>query len=218
MLTKFGVIGDIHCESILLEITVNFFKENNLNHILTVGDIVDGQGDVNLCCEILQKFEVIAVKGNHERWFFENHLRHLKNATQLTEVNPNSYEYLANLPATKVLNTPQGLLLLCHGLDRDDMIKLNPDDCGFAIESNLCLQNLITSQKYKYVINGHTHLRMVKKYGNLTIINAGSLKIKTNYHRKPCFLVVDLINQIVEFYEFKQEDHKQVFLAEKVKF
>jgi len=214
MLTKIGVIGDIHGESFLLEIALKFFEVININHILTVGDILDGEGNIDHCCELLQKYQVMAVKGNHERWFLNNHLRQLKNATQLTDINKNSYQYLANLPATKVLETPEGLLLLCHGLDTDDMIKLNPDDYGYAIESNLPLQNLINDQKYRFVINGHTHLRMVRKFENLTIINAGSLKAKSNYNRKPCFLIVDFVKKIVEYYEFTEAEEKHIFLAE----
>jgi putative phosphoesterase len=209
MCKKFGVIGDIHGNSLLLGIALNFLNKNAIDSILAVGDIVDGEGDVELCCKLLNQYKVIAVKGNHEKWFLDNHLRHLKNATQLTDITADSSEYLNNLPLIKEIETPLGLLMLCHGIGYDDSIKLNPDDYGYAIESNLALQEIVNSGKYRFMINGHTHLRMVRKFGNLTIINGGSLKGK--YSDKPCFLIVDFFKMAVNFFEFNNED---VFLAQ----
>ncbi|WP_084555209.1 metallophosphoesterase family protein [[Phormidium ambiguum] IAM M-71] len=50
-----GVIGDIHAEDKLLEKAVNFLKSKNVEKIVCVGDIVDGLGDVNECCNTLAK-------------------------------------------------------------------------------------------------------------------------------------------------------------------
>ena len=76
--------------------------------------------------------------------------------------------------------------------------SLNPDDYGYAIEVNIDIQNLIRGRKYRYVINGHTHYKMVRYFGNLTIINAGTLK----YEHNPGFLVIDFVQQFVQFYKF----------------
>lgn len=209
---KLGVIGDIHGQSFLLETALNFLTAK-VDQILAVGDIVDGDGNVNLCCELLQTYQVRAIMGNHERWFVNQELRHLKNATQITEIKPHCYEYLANLPPILEIDTAQGLLLLCHGIGTDDMSKLNPDDSDYAIESNFSLQEVINSGKYNLMVNGHTHLRMVRKINHLTIINAGSLKGK--YEEKPCFLILDLLKKIVNFYEFGED---YVILAQSIPF
>lgn len=60
------------------------------------------------------------------------------------------------------------------------------------------LQKLIEEQKYRYVINGHTHYKMVRYFGNLTIINAGALK----HEDEPGFLVINFVEQFVRFYKF----------------
>ena len=211
MYKQIGVIGDIHCQSKLLKIALEFLQKNNIKDILSVGDIIDGKGDVNKCFQLLQKYNVITVRGNHENWFLEERLRHLKHATQLIDLNLNYYEYINNLPATRELKTPLGLLLLCHGIGENDMAHLKPYDYGYAIESNFPLQDLINSRKYQFMINGHTHLRMVRKFDNLTIINGGSLKGKDE--EKPCFLIVDFVDKIVNFYEFQE---KEVILTETI--
>jgi predicted phosphodiesterase len=196
-----GAIGDIHTQEQLLEKTVDFLKSQNVDRILSTGDIVDGFGDANQCCEILRREQILAVSGNHDRWLLKNQLRDLKKATQPDSISVNSHSFLSSLPATREFPTPHGLALLCHGLGKNDMVKLNPDDYGYAIESNTDLQNLIQEQKYRYIINGHTHYKMVRYFGNLTIINAGTLRPDYN----PGFLIINFVEQFVQFYKFLED-------------
>lgn len=193
-----GVIGDVHAENQLLEKTVDFLKFKNVDKLLCVGDIVDGLGDVNECCNILMREEVLVVLGNHDRWLMKSEMRNLKEATQPDSLSEISQSFLRSLPLTLDFSTPHGSALLCHGIGENDMARLTPGDYGYAIEVNTDLQNLIREQKYKYVINGHTHYKMVRNFGKLTIINAGTLK----RDRAPGFLVVDFVQQFVQFYKF----------------
>jgi predicted phosphodiesterase len=196
-----GVIGDIHTEEKLLEKTVDFLKSQNVDRILSVGDIVDGLGDANQCCDILRREAILTVSGNHDRWLLKNEMRDLKKATQPDSLSVTSYSFLSSLPATREFATPDGLALLCHGLGKNDMAGLNPDDYGYAIEANTDLQNLIRDGKYRYVINGHTNYKMVRHFGNLTIINAGTLK---RGHEQG-FVVINFIEQFVQFYKFLED-------------
>jgi predicted phosphodiesterase len=205
-----GAIGDIHTEEQLLEKTVDFLQSQNVDRILSVGDIVDGLGDANKCCDILRHAEILAVAGNHDRWLLNNQLRDLKKATQPDSLSVTSHSFLSSLPVTREFATPDGLALLCHGLGENDMVRLNPDDYGYAIEANTDLQNLIRDGKYRYVINGHTNYKMVRHFGNLTIINAGTLK---RGHEQG-FLVINFVEQFVQFYKFLEDDAIEV--AERV--
>ena len=67
------------------------------------------------------------------------------------------------------------------------MAKIGPDDTGYAIEANEDLRRLIRDDVYRWVLNGHSHLRMVRRFGRLTVINAGSLGPR---HRA-CFFELD---------------------------
>ncbi|MGL5063522.1 MAG: metallophosphoesterase family protein [Microcoleus sp.] len=198
---KIGVIGDIHTESKLLDKAVTFLKSQKVDRILSVGDIVDGFGDADECCNILRREEIAAVLGNHDRWFLNNEMRDLKKATQPDALSEASHSFLKSLSSTLEFITPHGLGLLCHGLGKNDMCKLNPDEFGYAIEVNADLQNLIREQKYRYVFNGHTHYKMVRHFGNLTIINAGTLK--QGY--EPGFVAIDFVRQLVQFYKFVED-------------
>lgn len=211
-----GVIGDVHTEDKLLDKAVHFLKSKNVEKIVCVGDIVDGLGDVNECCNTLIREEILVVLGNHDRWLLKNEMRSLKDATQLDSLSEFSQSFLLSVPLTIDFPTPYGLALLCHGLGKNDMVRLTPHDYGYAIDVNTDLQNLIREQKYKYVINGHTHSKMVRNFGKLTIINAGTLKRGD----EPGFLLIDFVQQFVQFYKFCEgfmiEDAERVRLTSKI--
>jgi predicted phosphodiesterase len=66
-------------------------------------------------------------------------------------------------------------LLLCHGVGDNDMIRLQPGDVGYALESNLELTALIDAGVHRLVVGGHTHRVMVRRFGGLTVVNPGTL-------------------------------------------
>lgn len=214
-----GVVGDIHAHDHRLTKAVELFDRIGVDRVLSVGDITDGPGDLAACCALLQAREVVAVRGNHDRWLFENALRDLHDAHEADDLDPSSREFLRHLPATRDLMTSAGRLLLCHGLGDDDMTGVYPGDFGYGLEVNDRLQRLIRRGDYRFVVNGHTHLRMVRSFGGLTIINAGSLANNRRVMKSgektvgplfdpgdPCALVVDFANLEVQPYCFGSDD------------
>ncbi|MBP0018256.1 MAG: metallophosphoesterase family protein [Cyanobacteria bacterium SBLK] len=197
LLQRVGVIGDIHGEAKFLAIALKYLQAQKLDCLLCVGDIVDGRGNSDRCCQLLQQYRVWTVRGNHDRWLLGKEMRDLPDATQVTDISESSYHFLSNLPPTHAFLTVAGSLLLCHGIGDRDMVRLLPDDWGYALESNFELQDLIRSHQYNFVINGHTHRRMVRKFEHLTIINAGTLK--STHH--PCFAIVDFSLGWVQFFD-----------------
>lgn len=206
-LRRIGAIGDIHCEDRALELTLDFLGKQDVDLILAVGDIVDGYGDCDRCCEMLRETGVEAVRGNHDRWFLSGTSLHLRHATEsLAETNR---AWLSSLPATRRFETIAGDLLLCHGVGNDDMIRLLPhsstDDLAFALDP------LCSDRSLAFMIGGHTHHRMVRPIDGLIVINAGTL------HRDyfPGFITVDFTTRIVEGFDLV---YGQALSAEKLPF
>ena len=196
-----GVVGDIHCESDSLRAALCFLREAGVDHIFAVGDIVDGTGDANECCRLLKEFGVATVRGNHERWFLKGEMRDLPEVTLNSDVDQDTLAFISGLPPTREFDTTSGKLLLCHGLGESDMGGVWPDDQGYFLESNIALLSLMREGEYRFVVNGHTHNRMVRSFDQLTIINAGTL-----YHdHHPCFLIADFENGFVHFYDIDRE-------------
>src|SRR3954467_13546511 len=128
MLRRAGLIGDIHCEVVRLKRVIEHFRSAGVDTVLSVGDLADGPGDLNEACSLLQSAQAVVVAGNHDRWLLTGEMRDLPDATQLESVSPEARGYLAALPKTRLLESPRGSVLLCHGLGEDDMASVRPDD------------------------------------------------------------------------------------------
>jgi predicted phosphodiesterase len=184
---RIGLIGDIHAEDERLKIALDVLVSRGVELLAATGDIADGAGSVDRCCQLLESHRAVVVRGNHDRWLLAGTARALPDATPVDRVMAESQRMLARLPEMVEFDTVRGRALLCHGLGPNDMAKVTPDDFGYALESNDDLQNLLRSGAYRWILNGHSHRRMVRSFGTVTIINAGTL----TRHHEPCFLELD---------------------------
>jgi putative phosphoesterase len=196
-LRRIGLLGDIHCEDLLLETALKFLQAEGVDVVCAVGDIVDGPGNANRAIELLVEHNVLAVRGNHERWLFTGEMRGLPDANSRFDLNAASWEFLPNIPVMRNFETVAGRVLLCHGLAEDDMAGVWPDESSLALHSNITLWRLVNSREYEFILNGHTHNRMVRSFDHVTIINAGTLYRKHD----PCFCIADFEAGFVRFYD-----------------
>ena len=196
VLRRVGAIGDVHGEDVLLEAAIHFLEhEGRVDATLCVGDIVDGQGNVDRCGTLLRNHGVQTVAGNHDRWFLANEQRGLPDATR--EVRPNTWAWLESLPRTRRFRTAAGTLLLCHGVGENDMAELRPETRGYGLQALHELRALWLDPEVDLVVGGHTHARMVRPFPGLVFINAGTL------HREhgPGFVMLDFAARKVELYD-----------------
>ena len=173
--SEIGIIGDVHAEDAVLENVLAFFADRGINQILCTGDVSDGMGNLDRCVRLLTEARCITVSGNHDRWLLEDEMRMLPFSQLRSTLEAPTLDYLRNLPATVSLKLADRRILLCHGVGGNDMNFLNPDDSGYAIESNMELQELMRRRQYHLMIDGHTHKRTVRRFGPLWNINAGTL-------------------------------------------
>jgi predicted phosphodiesterase len=203
-LERIGIIGDVHAEDETLEFALDFLQTRvpHLDVIVCTGDIVTGPGDAGHCCAMLRDASVWTVRGNHDRWFFAAGYNRLPHFTPDAEVTGEDRLWLASLPPTLRLHTVRGFLLLCHGLGSDDMAGVLPGDTGYALDANHRLHALVGAAEYRFVVNGHTHQRMVRTFDDLTILNGGTLRSD----HQPCICVADFAAGHVQFYDLSDDD------------
>jgi len=194
MLSRLGVIGDVHCESETLGRVLDALEAMNVDAVLCVGDLVDGRGDADASLEALEARGVQCVAGNHERWLLAAEQRTLDNATH--EINEVSRTFIESLPRVRQYATPSGNVLLCHGVGGDDEAWLLPDTRGYALQDIPALRELMLDEDVQFMLGGHTHQRMVRVFAGLTVVNAGTLH--RNYEQT--FMVADFGAMRVEFY------------------
>jgi predicted phosphodiesterase len=204
---RIGLIGDIHAEDERLAAALGVFANEGVDQVLFVGDVADGQGDLDRCCALLRDARAVGVRGNHDRWLVEDTMRSLHHAHRKGELTPATLAFLQSLPPVRDVETPLGLLLLCHGVGESDMRRLSADDMGYALETQDELAALLQANRYAIVVGGHTHERMVRRFrasdlriagdATLVFVNAGTLA----RDHTPCCSVLDFIDGTVRFLE-----------------
>jgi predicted phosphodiesterase len=198
MLGRFGLLGDVHAEDVALEAALEHFVREGVDAVLCVGDVVDGEGDLERCRALLERHRVACVAGNHERWFLGDTMRSLPGAHRRGAFGAETCAFFASLPPTRAFETVAGPLLLCHGVGDDDMARLRPDDEGYALANNAALDRLLAAGRYRFAVGGHTHRRMVRRFGALCFVNPGTLF----RHHEPDFATLDLRAGVVQFFEW----------------
>lgn len=208
---KLGVLGDVHAEDQTLKAALDFLDEQKIVDIVCVGDVCTGRGNASLCCEMLDKRRIPTVCGNHDRWFLMDDMIGLDFFTRRSEMSGRAELFLERLPVTLEFESILGRCLLCHGLGTADMGGVSPGDNEWELHTNRDLQKLCATTSCRFVINGHTHRRMVMAVQNLTIINAGTLR---RDHR-PTLTVIDFLERVVLFYDI--ENHAVMKLTDRTR-
>ena len=201
MFNRIGIIGDVHAEDEHLRQALEFLHGADVDVVLCTGDIVDGKGDPNRCCELLQAHAVKTVRGNHDRWLLENKARHVPNAHFLEDLGRESLDYIQALPTQITIETRSGELMLCHGVADNDLQKIWPGTERMPVERSKRLDEIIASETYTFMINGHMHYRTMINFCSLTLLNAGTLR--GEHH--PGFSILDCAADTLTGYEFYPE-------------
>jgi predicted phosphodiesterase len=153
-----------------------------VDRILCVGDLADGDGDLDRCVALLEAHAVVTVRGNHDRWLLGGTMRDLEGAQRLAELAPATQAYVAALPATLRLETSRGPLLLCHGFGKDDMLEasgpraIRHELTGTGYSKAESLARLGIDPDVRLIVAGHTHARMAATIDQFFIANPGTLR------------------------------------------
>ena len=205
MISRIGLIGDVHATDNNLEVALKFLAAQDVSKVLCTGDVVDGAGDADRCCTLLREHEVETVRGNHDRWLLVGRTMQfplgMPGITKWYELGSASQRFLKALPVTRPYETIAGRLLLCHGVGENDMRNLKPDDDELTLHWNDELHALLRENRFRWMIGGHTHQRMVRHFASpatagLTVINAGTIVPD----RAPCLSIIDFASRQVQFW------------------
>lgn len=205
MLSRIGLIGDVHAADNNLEVALHFLAAQDVSKVLCTGDVVDGAGDADRCCALLHEHEVETVRGNHDRWLLTGRTMQFPlgtpNITCWEELASTARDFMKALPVVRSYETVAGRLLLCHGVGENDMQMLRSDDDAYALQWKDELHDLLRENQFRWMIGGHTHQRMVRHFSSrfgsgLTVINAGTL----TPDRAPCLSIVDFSSRQVQFW------------------
>jgi predicted phosphodiesterase len=200
-LRRFALIGDVHAQVDALETVLLFARMRGAERAFSVGDLSDGDGDLDRTVALLVAHDVGCVRGNHDRWLLEGRLRDLRFAHQADALRPATLEFLRALPVTRALETACGVALLCHGVGVEDMPVVVPATPARDVLAMPAFAAVCALDRIAMMLCGHTHARMVRAIGPLTLINPGTLAPGDD----PGFVLIDAEARTVEAFDIDED-------------
>ncbi|HEY8601218.1 MAG TPA: metallophosphoesterase family protein [Thermomicrobiales bacterium] len=177
---KIGLIADIHGNLLALDAVLAALAPERLDRLICLGDVAAlGPRPVETLTR-LRDLACPVILGNTDAWLL---------ATPPDDPNAGSsppvaaltrwcrdrlsvadLEYLGTFPPTLTMPLDGGhTLLCCHGSPRsyDDVIAATtPDDA---------LDACLDGHRPTILVGGHTHIQLVRRHGQMPIINVGSV-------------------------------------------
>ncbi len=203
MVTRIGIIGDVHAEHERLERALTFLAGEGVDTVICTGDLADGQGCLERCVALLAEHNVQTVRGNHDRWVLEDKARHIPNAHLRQQLSGTVIDFLEALPQEHHLETRMGALKLCHGVGSNDLKKVWPGTERMPAERSAHLDDIIAEGRFRLMVNGHVHYRTLIHFHGMALLNAGTLR---GDHR-PGFSMLDLEAEEVHGFELEPSVH-----------
>lgn len=199
---RFIVFSDIHGNQYALNAFFNEITQIEYDKIIFCGDIFGyyyGQK------EIIDRFNhtenLIWIMGNHDSYAIAAYYDKC-NVLELVEKYGHSYErmfdfldcgylkILEQLPIMYNLEADKKKIGIFHGTPDNSLEgRLYPKDV---------ITNFISYQEYDYVILGHTHFKMMRKWKDTIILNPGSLGQQRD-GRGFGYMILDTCQNTVEF-------------------
>ncbi len=177
---KIAIVSDIHADAKALKRV--FDDLPSVDRVLCAGDAVS---EFRFCpdtVDLLRLANVQCIQGNHEHVLFEHNPGYLKRCQ--AEYAPELLDMLAKAPTTFELEAAGARLLMVHATPWEPFAGYVHPGSGHLAR--------IAKMDFEYVILGHTHVPMVEKAGNVTVINPGSCSQPRDQERRGSYAILDL--------------------------
>lgn len=208
---KIGLLADIHGNCFALDAVLNSAMRLGVEKLLVAGDLVGYYFWPERVIELLEKWDVEIVSGNHEQMLRQarTDLVALQNAERrygsglrlaLENLSPGQLDWLTSLPNSKSLALTDRTVLLAHGSPWKVDEYVYPDANDETIERFFELP-------CSFLILGHTHYPMALDRHGITILNPGSVGQPRNGVAGACWASLDTDGWAVTFHCEKYDHH-----------
>ena len=199
---KIAVLSDIHGNIFALSQVLQEAKKDNIEKLLVLGDIVGYYYYPDKVMELLERWQYLFIKGNHEEL-----LRKVLSGELDIKVLDEKYgsghraaiSKLNDLQIEKLLTSPEKLLveidglniLMCHGSPWDANLYLYPD-------ADKEILNMAGDTGADIVLIGHSHYQFLYKVGNTVLLNAGSVGQSRSTGGLADWAIIDTKNEVIQ--------------------
>ena len=182
---RIAIISDIHGNLVALESVLSDLKTEHIDHVVCLGDIA---ADGPQPCEVIAQLKTLnssVVMGNMDAWFLNPHPHKVRNtkAQRISEIqfwgvsqlSADDLDYLSTFQATVEISLDTTTDLLCyHGSPKSN------EEGIVSTTPRKDLEQILSGFHATVLAGGHTHTQMVRRIGDTTILNPGSVGAPTS--------------------------------------
>jgi putative phosphoesterase len=187
-----GVMSDVHCNVEALDHAIEDLQ-SRVDEILLAGDGVYEYRFSNEVVESARRLGMRYVLGNHEMVLLGHHGERARSAAG---VDPAQVAYLASIPDRVDVKVSGKQLCMVHGSPWEPYGDyLHESSAAFRRSDELGVD---------FLILGHTHVPMVKRFGRTLVVNPGSLgeSREAGEKRMVSYAILDTDSEEVEIVRF----------------
>ena len=188
---RVGIVSDIHCNAAgLLQALLLM---GDVDELICLGDSIYEYRFSNEVVRLLKEREAQVIVGNHEECFFGPHGAR---ARARPGVDPVLAEWLASQPQRRELTIGGKRLLLVHSTPWEPR--------GTYVHPQSALLARFAETEADFVLYGHTHQQVVRRFGPVLVINpgsAGEARDSANRYQLSC-AVLDTASDEVRVFDY----------------
>lgn len=182
---KIALFSDIHGNLEALEAIMNSIKEDRIEKIICLGDVIGLGPNSKECLDIIINHDITMLLGNHELYYL--HGLEIDNKINDQEVEHHKYvreqlygyhyTFLEKCPINLTINYKNNILKFAHFLI-EDINKVLPYYPISILKENY--DDILLKNPADYIFIGHKHLPFKKTVGDINLIDIGSSGCKKN--------------------------------------
>jgi putative phosphoesterase len=195
---RLGLIADIHADHRALEGALRCLDEIGVAATLCAGDVVGYGTHADAVVEILRARAIPCIRGNHDRWALERRQVIGSRGWKSAAFRDETWDYLQGLPPS--LHVEQGgrSIAVFHGSPVSDTEYVTPyKPMPGSVEQ------FWTGSPAEVLVLGHTHIPMIERTPQGTIVNPGSILGVSGVQTSYSFAVLELHELAVTWYEIR---------------
>ncbi len=174
---RIAVIADIHGNIRAFEAVRADLTRRSPDIVVNLGDHVSGPLQAAATANLLMSETYTHIRGNHDRQLIDRPPAEMGPSDRAAhaQLNSRQLDWLANLPATRMLEED---ILLCHGSPHNDLEYLLEEVNGDRVQlaASDRIQARLGGVRASLVLCGHSHIpRTVLLPGGVWIVNPGSV-------------------------------------------
>ena len=182
---RYAFFSDVHGNYFALKTVLEQIATMEVDQIFCLGDILFNHGTTDIVIDLLDKYQVFLIRGNHDEPITDQSdritFKHRDWAVQIDKwladnTSVENRERLANLPVTQELTLENGETLL--------MFHAHPDDLWARINSFEApmdaLEHRFGPLPANILVYGHFHKPHVMRLNGKLLVNVASVDSHTN--------------------------------------